>query len=186
MVREDSEYNEFADKVLAAIIEEGMTDEEKCKAIYDYVHEIPYVNVVYSKNWKENGYRMLHDREGDCFGFYAASRLLLERLGYQVIELQNINGFKHVWCLVSIDKGKTWLHFDPTCWSWGSDTDLCLLTDDELVAYGTEHQVGTNQLSHDWDRELAEAEIEACRDKLRATIYLLDPTEDSAQSVSAE
>lgn len=152
-------YDEFADLVLSTIITDGMTDVEKCRAIYDYVHAIPYVNVVYSEDWRENAYHMLFDRAGDCFGFYSASRLLLERLGYQVIELQNINGFKHVWCLVSIDNGQTWLHFDPTCWSWGSDGYLCLISDEEMVAYGKKHQVGYNQLSHDWDRQQAAADI---------------------------
>jgi len=154
-------YDEFADLVLGAIITDDMTDMEKCRAVYDYVHEIPYVNIVYSEDWKENGYHMLFDRSGDCFGYYSASRLLLERLGYEVVELQNMNGFTHVWCLVSIDHGQTWQHFDPTCWSWGSDGYLCMVSDDELVAYGTKHQVGYGQLSHDWDRQLASAEIEA-------------------------
>ena len=154
------EYDVFADQVLAAILTDGMTDVEQCRAIYDYVHAIPYVNVVYSEDWRENGYHMLFDRAGDCFGYYAASRLLLERLGYHVVELQNINGFKHVWCLVSIDDGQTWQHFDPTCWSWGSDGYLCLLSDDEMTDYGRRHQVGYNQLSHDWDRQQAAAEIE--------------------------
>ena len=165
--REDSFYDEFVDNILAVIIKDEMTDEEKCRAVYDYVHSIPYVNVVYAKNWKENGYRMLHDRAGDCFGYYSASRLLLERLGYQVIELQNNNGFKHVWCLVSIDDGETWRHFDPTCWRWGSDGALCLLTDEEMTAYGTRHKVSWNQLSHDWDREQAAADIEECREHLK-------------------
>lgn len=186
VVRDDLEYNEFALKVLRAIITEDMTDEEKCKAVYDYVHEIPYVNVVYSQNWKENGYRMLSDRAGDCFGFYAASRLLLERLGYLVIELQNINGFKHVWCLVSIDGGATWRHFDPTCWSWGSDGDLCLVTDEELTEYGNRHQVGYGQLSHDWDREQAAADIRKCLEEHQGReLFVLYP-EDSAQTASIQ
>lgn len=173
-------YDEFADLVLNAIITDDMTDMEKCRAIYDYVHEIPYVNVVYSEDWRENGYHMLFDRAGDCFGYYSASRLLLERLGYQVVELQNMNGFTHVWCLVSIDDGQTWQHFDPTCWSWGSDGYLCMVSDDELVAYGTKHQVGYGQLSHDWDRQLAATEIEAIQSahKSRYVQFITDYEEE--------
>ena len=184
VVRDDSEYRELVDKILVAIITPEMTDEEKCQAVYDYVHGIPYVNVVYSRNWKENGYRMLYDRAGDCFGFYSASRLLLERLGYSVIELQNMNGFTHVWCLVSIDGGITWLHFDPTNWSWGNDGDICLLTDEEMVAYGMRHQVGYNQLSHDWDREQAARDIEACQEQLKHRVYMLSPDEESGRMVA--
>lgn len=190
-------YDEFADLVLAAVITDDMTDMEKCRAVYDYVHEIPYVNVVYSDDWRENGYHMLFDRAGDCFGYYSASRLLLERLGYQVIELQNMNGFTHVWCLVSTDNGQTWQHFDPTCWSWGSDGYLCMVSDDELVAYGNRHQVGYGMLSHDWDRQQAAADILSLQEVQEARnvqfitdyeeepgskrVYMLYPEDVSAQ-----
>lgn len=155
-------YNEFADLILRRITDDSMGDYEKCCAVYDYVHSIPYINIVYAEdNWRENGYEMLMQRGGDCFGYYSASRLLLERLGYQVIEMQNNNGFTHFWCLVSTDGGLTWRHFDPTCWSWGSDGYLCMVTDDELAWYAQCHPIDAWTVTHDWDRMQTVLQIEA-------------------------
>lgn len=157
------EADQFADTILDSIIQDGMNDYEKCCAVYDYIHTIPYINIVYSENWKENGYEMLRARAGDCFGYYSASRLLLERLGYDVIKVQNANGFKHVWSLVSTDHGHTWLHFDPTCWKWGYDGYLCMVTDDELYAYAQRHYIGYDILAYDWDRQQVASDIAAYR-----------------------
>lgn len=161
---------ELADKVLDAIITEDMDDEEKCRAVYDYLHKIPYVNTVYSDDWVMNGYYMLFKRAGDCFGYYSASRLLLERLGYQVIKMENSNGFTHYWCLVSTDHGETWYHFDPTCWRWGSDAYLCMVTDEELMIYAWMHYATARTMTHDWDKEKVHDEIEAYREEYKKSL----------------
>ena len=172
------EYDEFADLILDVIIEDDMDDYEKCCAVYDYIHAIPYYNYVFSEDWRENGYMMLKMRGGDCFGYYSASRLLLERLGYDVIEVTNNNGFNHVWCLVSTDSGITWRHFDPTCWSWGSTGYLCMITDEELEEYAKIHAVAKNTYSHDWNRELISQETEKFREDNTKKVYFLYSEDD--------
>ena len=156
---------ELADQVLDVIITDDMDDYEKCRAVYDYLHKISYINEVYSDDWVINGYYMLYKRAGDCYGYYSASRLLLERLGYQVFKMENNNGFTHCWCLVSVDDGETWYHFDPTCWRWGSDAYLCMVTDEELTNYAWMHYYTAGTMSHTWDQEKQAAQIKAYRDK---------------------
>ena len=45
----------------------------------------------------------------------------------------------HYWNLVSIDEGKNWYHYDPTCWNWGEDGDICMVTDQWLLDFARDH-----------------------------------------------
>ena len=165
----EEEIYAMADKVLESMIpDESISDEMKCLKVYEYLHAIGYVDEVHSEDWMQNAYLMLSLRSGDCFGYYSASRLLLEQMGYLVIEMQNSNGFQHVWCLVSTDQGETWRHFDPTCWQWGSDGYLCMLSDEELEEYASLHLIQGVLETHDWDRQATAEEIESYRQALAA------------------
>lgn len=147
------ETSDIADKVLQTIITQDMTDDEKCAAVYDYVHAIAYTGQVYSDDWQQNAYGMLTYRGGDCTGYYAASRLLLEHLGYLVLKVENQSGFTHCWCLVSTDNGISWRHFDPTCWRWGDEGCLCMVTDEELDLYAEQHYNWYGVYTHSWNRD---------------------------------
>ena len=151
---DDDEIWALADAVLDEIITDDMDDKNKCLAVYKYLHSIAYVDVVHSEDWMQNAYWMLMLRTGDCFGYYSTSRLLLTRLGYDVMEVQNCNGFTHYWCLVSIDEGNTWWHFDASCWSWGEDGVLCLVTDEFLEEYGKRHLTSDGLANHQWAKSL--------------------------------
>ena len=142
----------LADLVLETIIpDDTISDELKCLKVYEYLHAIGYVDEVHSEDWMQNAYWMLTKREGDCFCYYSASRLLLSRLGYEVMEVRNNNNYVHYWCLVSIDGGNTWWHFDPCCWSWGEDGILCLVSDKYLSEFTRRHITSDGRLIHAWD-----------------------------------
>ena len=146
------EINKLADLVLETIIpDDTISDEMKCLKVYEYLHAIGYVDEVHSEDWMQNAYWMLTKREGDCFCYYSASRLLLSRLGYEVMEVRNNNNYVHYWCLVSIDGGATWWHFDPCCWSWGEDGILCLVSDKYLSEFTRRHITSDGRLIHAWD-----------------------------------
>ena len=170
----DDEIYALADSILDYIItEDEYTDELKCLKIYEYLHAINYVDEVHSEDWMQNAYWMLTLREGDCFCYYSAARLLLSRLGYDVMEVRNNNNYVHFWCLVSLDDGDTWWHFDPTCWSWGEDGILCLVSDDYLSEFTRRHRTGDGRLIHAWDRTNypATPEYDFWTDEDRAIIY---------------
>ena len=149
----EEEIYELADTILDFIItEDENTDALKCLKVYEYLHAIGYVDEVHSQDWMQNAYWMLSKREGDCFCYYSAARLLLTRLGYDVMEVRNNNNYVHFWCLVSIDGGETWWHFDPTCWSFGEDGILCLVSDTYLDDFAHRHKTSDGRLLHAWDR----------------------------------
>ena len=149
----DEEIYALADSIIDSIITDDMTDEMKCLKVYEYLHAINYVDVVHSEDWMQNAYWMLQRRAGDCFCYYSAARLLLNRLGFDVMEVRNNNNFVHYWCLVSIDGGNSWWHFDACCWSWGEDGVLCLVSDNYLTEFTKRHMTSDGRLIHCWDRD---------------------------------
>ena len=132
-----------ADETLNYILSEDMTDKQKIAAIYDHLFSFGYVNKHYAEavNYLDNAYYFLTTRQGDCRCFFGASKLLLERCGFRTMMIRSFTGSKviHYWNLVSIDGGVSWYHFDPTCWGWGYDGDICMVTDEWLKDYATRH-----------------------------------------------
>ena len=127
-----------ADVILAQIIKGGMTDREKVEAIYRWVGQNCYYSNYSDKtDWLQAAYKILCTRTGDCFSFYAISKLFMDRL-----EIPNItvtrgeNPYRstsHYWSLVSVDGGETYYHFDTTPRS--GNLNFCLVTDAYLDNY---------------------------------------------------
>ncbi len=139
-----------ADEILAGIITDGMSDKEKLRAVYNYIHSIGYIDVDYAgvDDYLTNSYYFLTTKRGDCKCFYAASKLLLERLGFTTTRIQNRSGVMvHYWNLVSTDGGATWYHFDPTDWEWTDSEQPFMMTDEEILAYSARH----DNIPYDWD-----------------------------------
>ena len=123
------------DYVINAIITEDMDTVHKIWAVYNYVRNIPYVLTDYTRDYVLEGYKILSNYQGDCYGSYAAVRLLLERLGIPVIAVQNdeTTGSPHFWVLASPDDGVTWYHVDATNWvEWVYRPIMCLISDARL------------------------------------------------------
>ena len=125
-----------ADDILAQIITADMTNEKKVEAIYGWVTgNCYYTSYADKTDWLQAAYRMLSRHTGNCFGFYAVSKLFFDRLGFPNMMVQRVindyRPYNHYWNLVSIDGGETYYHYDATPRS-PSMGDMYLLTDADL------------------------------------------------------
>ena len=144
----EAEVDALADEVLDKIIKDGMSDYDKAHAIYTWVQgNIGYGESSDSGDWLKGAYDGLKNRHGDCYNYYAVSKVLLTRAGIKNgdIEIIPTATRHHYWNV--IDCGDGWRHFDTT-----PRTDKSFkgfyLTDDELMAYSAQHY-----RSHNYDRE---------------------------------
>ncbi|MBE6983897.1 MAG: DUF5011 domain-containing protein [Ruminococcaceae bacterium] len=132
-----------ADAKLAQIIKDNMTLRQKVQAIYNWAR----ANLGYTDNFDHSDYRqaayiMLTQARGDCYGFFAVTKLMFERLGIPNIDVRKVKNSPsdsdHYWSLVSVDGEQTWYHFDATPRK-GAGDDFCLVTDAFLDAYSDAH-----------------------------------------------
>ena len=125
-----------ADELLAQILTDGQTPEQQVNAIYDWIESHCYYIAEFDKSdYMQAAYLMLTTNRGDCYGFYAVSRLLFERMGLPnltVTRLPNdVRTSNHWWNMVSLDNGESWYHFDSTP-HLTYPTRTCLFTDAQL------------------------------------------------------
>lgn len=138
-----------ADAKLEEIIRENATIAEQIHDIYSWAR----LNLFYGghsdrTDWRQTAYGMLTEGRGDCFGYYAVTKLLFERLEIPNIDVQKVRNFAddadHFWSLLSLDGGETWYHFDATP-RYGEGDDFCLVTDAFLDAYSEQHDGSHNR-----------------------------------------
>ena len=132
-----------ADELLKKIVTEGMSDEAKVKAIYSYVRShYTYSGHSDKTDWMQGAYTMMTAGQGDCFNYFAVTKLLLERCGIPNIDVRKVPNDEtdsdHFWSLVSVDGGSTYYHLDTTP-RIGDGDDFCLVTDAFLDAYSDSH-----------------------------------------------
>lgn len=113
------EIDAVVDQVLSRIIEDGMSTRQQLRAIFDYIRgHSSYVNHSDKDDWRQAGYRLLVKHSGDCFNYFAAGKLLMEKLGIPNIDVVKVKNYPsdsdHFWSLVSTDGGETYYHFDMT------------------------------------------------------------------------
>ena len=135
--------NAMADELLAKIVNDSMTKEQKVRAIYKWVRgNLSYTGSSDKSDWYQGAYYAMTKRGGDCFNYYAISKLFLERLGIENIDVHKVKNYEgdssHYWSLVSLDGGETWYHFDTTP-RVGEGDNFCLVTDAFMDAYSNSH-----------------------------------------------
>ncbi len=109
----DEQLDELADSILHDILKDKMSVAQKIKAIYDFCrYKIRYTGDSDKTDWKGEAYRGLTEFKGDCFTYYSAAFLLLNKIdGVEVMSVERIGGrTHHYWCLVNIGSG--WYHYD--------------------------------------------------------------------------
>ena len=77
----EEQLDEAADQVLAEIITEEMTMEEKAWEIYKYVNtHVRYWDSSDKKDWRAEAYRGITEGWGDCFTYFSVSQILLTKI----------------------------------------------------------------------------------------------------------
>lgn len=126
-----------ADQVLRSITRNGWSDTKKAKAIYKYVRgHLSYVQNSSHVHWQQAGLRALRYQSGDCYTYYALSRLLLTRAGIPNVMINRYptpGGQRHFWNLAYVQGG--WYHFDTT--PRRRKENFCLWTDAQLHGYSS-------------------------------------------------
>lgn len=126
-----------ADQVLRSITRSGWSDTKKARAIYRYVRgHMSYVQNSSHTGWQGAGLRALRYQSGDCYSYYAVSRLLLTRAGIPNVMIKRYptpGGRRHFWNLAYVQGG--WYHFDTTPRS--RNANFCLWTDAQLYNYSS-------------------------------------------------
>lgn len=146
---ETAKVEQAADTALAAILQPGMNDHEKVKAIHDWV----VTNVEYDQSLSYyTAYNAISLGKAVCQGYSLLGYLMLEKAGIPVLIAEGkVNTGEHAWNMVQLDG--QWYHLDLT---WddpvGAEDDRIrytyyLKTDEELRA------------DHEWTRTYPEASI---------------------------
>lgn len=125
------------DAQLKRFITDDMTDRDKVEAIYVWTRiHFTYGGHTDTTDYIQSAYQFLTTRKGDCYGYFALQKLMLQRLGIPTIDVKKVKNYEgdsnHYWLLVSIDKGKSYYHMDNV-WS----KQLCLVTDAHLNAFSS-------------------------------------------------
>lgn len=139
----------LADKTLKNIVSDNMTTEQKVNAIYRWAHRsLSYVDHSDKSDWRQAAYVALTKARGDCYNYFAVTKLMFERLGISNIDVVKVKPYEgaagHYWSMVSIDGGETYYHFDATP-RVNQDISFCLITDKELDAYSNAHRGSHNR-----------------------------------------
>lgn len=130
-----SDVDALSDKVLKSIINNIMTDKRKMWEIFIWTAKyITYTGTSDKSSWINGAYQGMKYGSGDCFSYYAVSRALLTRAGFDVLPVQRVpSSSKHYWVLVKY-QGQ-WYHFDPTPRSTGYAYKCFLRSKPEVEAY---------------------------------------------------
>lgn len=138
-----------ADAKLEEILRDNATVREQVQDIYAWARlNLSYGGHSDRTDRLQTAYGMLTEGRGDCYGYWAVTKLLFDRLEIPNIDVQKVKNepedTDHFWSLVSLDEGKTWYHFDPTP-RYGEGDDFCLVTDAFLDAYSDAHEGSHNR-----------------------------------------
>ena len=123
------------DDILAKFIRDDMTDRQKAEAVYVWTDmHFTYGGHTDTTDYIQSAYQFLTSKKGDCYGFFALQKLMLERMNIPTIDVQKVKNHpgdsNHYWLLVSVDGGENYYHYD-NLWS----KYLCLVTDKRLNAF---------------------------------------------------
>lgn len=117
--KESAEFFSKVDYIIASVVREGMTDEEKALVLHDYIVD----NTVYDSSddipaESYTSYSVIMDNIGVCQGYSLAYNLLLSRVGIEAKYVSS-TAMVHGWSMVKLDE--KWYHADLT---WDDPTNV--------------------------------------------------------------
>ena len=141
---ERKEADKKINNILSEIIKPYMTDNEKVKAVHDYI----VLNGKYDTNFEYySDYDLLTEGKSVCNGYAVLTYNMLNKLGIPVkLVFGSSNSQSHVWNMIKLDD--YWFHLDTT---WDdpepdsknmSSYNYYLLTDEEILK---DHTIDSNQ-----------------------------------------
>lgn len=114
---DEEELNNKIDGIFKTLFKDGMTNYEKCKAIYDYIRShVSYVSSSEKGDYIKAAMEGLTKGKGDCYVYFSLSKAMLTRAGFPNMDIERIRvgDSMHFWNLVDIGDGHGWYHFDAT------------------------------------------------------------------------
>lgn len=134
---------EYAKKVLAKIITDDMTIDEKIYQVYLYTkNHVQFVGSSDKSSVVHGAYEGFSTGKGDCYTYYAMNVIMLDLLGIENLEVARIGGTSnHWWNLVLHEDGKYYhvdscpksIYLDGIRYYRMTDTDLDTYTYDKAV-----------------------------------------------------
>ena len=131
---DDAQLQAKAEEVLSTLVTDDMTIGQKAYAIYRYVYGtygFSERTTANKRDWKYEAWRGLTVRRGDCFTYCAAAKVLLEKIGANVMFVQRKSANRHFWLMVDVGTG--WYHFDPLNYGPSRKYRCFMLTTDEAL-----------------------------------------------------
>ncbi len=143
----EAALDEAADKVIAEIIRDNMTFEEKAWEIYKYtITHVRYWDASDKNDWRAEAYRGITEGWGDCFTYFSVSQILLTKIGAEILPVERVGGrTHHYWHLIKIQD--RWYHFDA-CIHIPKFVSF-LRTDAEFDAFAAKQKPGYNYYTYD-------------------------------------
>ena len=140
---EDGTIDRAVEEILTGILTPDMTQRQQVEAIYTWAKaRIHYGGHTSRVDYRQAGYEAITAGEADCYGYFAATKLMFEQLGIPNVDVRkekhDDSDSDHFWSLVSVDGGQTYYHFDATP-RVGQTEELCLVTDLFLDSFDTFH-----------------------------------------------
>ena len=123
---------QLVEEKVQELIHDGMTDIEKCFAIYRWVRlNIPWNNARTERDEVGQVLAGMQGHPGDCYTHAITCKALLDEAGIENIMIERDPGpGKHYWLMVKVDGD--WYHMDPS--PVYTHVHICFLQTDEQVA----------------------------------------------------
>ena len=143
---EEEKVKELADKILAKILKDDMTQIEKAFAIFRWVRlNVPWYGGNVNHDPVEQALKGLQGNSGDCYTDTCACQALLTQAGFETKFMQRSPGIGlHYWLMVKVDG--SWYHMDPA--PIYLKTFICFLGTDSQIQWFTDTQ-RPNYYTHD-------------------------------------
>ncbi|GIP22778.1 transglutaminase domain-containing protein [Paenibacillus sp. J22TS3] len=155
-----------AKKIVAAVIKPGMSDDDKRKALYDYLNDNTKYDDEALKSAEASGFKQVDEKYSDSFNTYgimvkkvgvcasyaATYKMLSDLSGLKAITVTGyMSGVPHAWNKVKI--GQEWVNVDTTNNATNSGVPYLLYNSDDTTAKSIEYE--TDQ-AYWLDKELSE------------------------------
>ena len=134
----DENAEEWLSQEAQAILQEIVTDDmnamQKGYAIYRWTKKhISYADSSYRDDYRVAAHNGFLKRRGDCFTYFAVSKVLLDEAGIENIDMVKLRKSnkesRHYWSLINVGTG--WYHFDCTQYVYPK-SNFYMVTDKEL------------------------------------------------------